>query len=780
METVVNKANSVDKSISDEPRFSLGRLWRLASKELREILRDRRTIITLVLMPLLVYPLLGILAQKFLLNSLLPQDQTVRILVQSEEDRIAIEEYLADAEKIIAASKEARQPGDEQRANAGNPNSDRREKTEEDKQDSSTDDLKNKIAAAVDPNAIQFEFSVLNSAGVNSDSDPDELRNMLSQQVLDQDYDMGIVVERFDSRLKSAFEKISAFEFILNPASDTAVRGKNRILDRFQIRQEAFLADKTARLRFPFRFCDFRTLTFGSPASSTRSVPSLLTFFPLMLVLMTMTGAVYPAIDLTAGERERGTMEILISAPVSRLALLFGKFVAVLAVAMLTAIFNMVAMFLTVYTIGFDRFVFGEAGISLAVILQILFLLFVFAGFFSAVLLSLTSFARSFKEAQAYLIPLMLIALAPGVVSLLPGIELNLTLSIVPLVNMVLLGRDLLTGDADLVLAAVTILSTVFYGLVALSFAARTFGTDAILSGGSGTWTSMFKRPKSKLRFPLTSHALACLAILFPAFIVISGFANRIELPFNAKLGLNALVLIALFATLPLLFSIVCSIQIKTTFRFNGFGLPALAAALLLGFSIWTFVYEIEIAMLTESRLEVLKGIFDKIEFSFAEVPLWLKLVCLALTPAVCEEIFFRGFLLSAFRRSSRLWFAILGSALLFGVFHIVVPGALIYERMLPSTLLGILLAIICVRTGSLFPGMIMHGIHNGLLLTIAHYETELAEWGIGSEAGQQHLPYMVLGGALIPIVFAIPLLLFSKPQKDDFLLDKVAAETTS
>ena len=60
--------------------------------------------------------------------------------------------------------------------------------------------------------------------------------------------------------------------------------------------------------------------------------PSILAFVPLMLVLMTITGAVYPASDLTAGERERGTMEILVAAPVSRMSLLFGKFVAVIVV----------------------------------------------------------------------------------------------------------------------------------------------------------------------------------------------------------------------------------------------------------------------------------------------------------------------------------------------------------------------------------------------------------------------------------------------------------------
>ena len=61
------------------------------------------------------------------------------------------------------------------------------------------------------------------------------------------------------------------------------------------------------------------------------------TLVPLILILMTITGAVYPAIDLTAGERERGTLEVLVAAPIPRMSLLLAKYVAVLTVALLTA-----------------------------------------------------------------------------------------------------------------------------------------------------------------------------------------------------------------------------------------------------------------------------------------------------------------------------------------------------------------------------------------------------------------------------------------------------------
>ena len=154
-------------------------------------------------------------------------------------------------------------------------------------------------------------------------------------------------------------------------------------------------------------------IAYQPVAADTNTPFSLATLVPLVLILMTITGAVYPAIDLTAGERERGTLETLIAAPISRMALLAAKYAAVLTVAVLTAVVNLVAMSVTILSsrLGAELF---PGGLSLVLIAEVFALTILFAAFFSAILLALTSFARSFKEAQAYLIPIMLLAIAPG------------------------------------------------------------------------------------------------------------------------------------------------------------------------------------------------------------------------------------------------------------------------------------------------------------------------------------------------------------------------------
>ena len=174
---------------------------------------------------------------------------------------------------------------------------------------------------------------------------------------------------------------------------------------------DAFVEEVFARQSPPLRL----PVTWASkvlPSEAASSAFSLASIVPLILILMTVTGAVYPAIDLTAGERQRGTLEALIASPVPRYQLLCAKYAAVLTVVLLTAIANLAAMTATAFSTGLERAYSGREGLSIGLLALLLGLLAVFAMFFSAVILTLTSIARSFKERQAYLIPLMLVSLA--------------------------------------------------------------------------------------------------------------------------------------------------------------------------------------------------------------------------------------------------------------------------------------------------------------------------------------------------------------------------------
>ena len=205
---------------------------------------------------------------------------------------------------------------------------------------------------------------------------------------------------------------------------------------------------------------------------------------------MTITGAVYPAIDLTAGERERGTLETLMAAPISRFWILFSKFVAVVTVAMLTAVLNLVGMFATIWAFQLDK----QLGIEIFNFrryCRFWVLLILFAGFFSAVLLVVTSFAKSFKEAQVYLIPVILLSLGPGLMAMAPEMKLAGFNLVCPMVNILLMARDVINGGVEFGPALIVVVSTTVYGVLALSFAAKLFGSDAILYADANSLKEM-------------------------------------------------------------------------------------------------------------------------------------------------------------------------------------------------------------------------------------------------------------------------------------------------
>ncbi|MCC6511534.1 MAG: CPBP family intramembrane metalloprotease [Pirellulaceae bacterium] len=490
------------------------------------------------------------------------------------------------------------------------------------------------------------------------------------------------------------------------------------------------------------------------PSSTPTTLASLV---PLVLVLMTIAGAVYPAIDLTAGERERGTLEAMIVSPTPRSILLLAKYVAVVTVALLTAIANLMAMSITLWASGLGRMVLGGGGLSFSTVSQIFCLLVLFAMFFSAVLLSITSFAKSFKEAQAYLIPVMLVSLAPGVLSLLPQVRLTNFLAAVPLANIVLLSRDVLIGTASREAGVIAVVCTMIYAIAAIAVASRLFGSDASLQGSQGSWRDFVRRPDQTADAPTVDQMALTMACLFPLYFVASTSLPMLGGGLEYRLVMASAISWLLIFGLPTWVARYRRLNFTSTFLLST-GRPTswiwlLPGILLLAGSLWMISHELMIfsqqlglATFTPEQMKKAQAFADKMP----SVPLALLLFTGALTPAICEEWFFRGFVMSALRRFGFAT-AVIGSALLFGLMHVLTSNVLSLERLLPSLFMGLVLGMIAWRTKSLWPGVWLHAGHNGLLLSIGHYKAELTELGIGVQEGG-HLPIAWLAGGALAI----------------------------
>jgi sodium transport system permease protein len=209
-------------------------------------------------------------------------------------------------------------------------------------------------------------------------------------------------------------------------------------------------------------------------------------FLPYMIVILAMSGAMYPAIDLTAGEKERGTLETILVTPVSRLDITAGKFLTVLTASVITILLATTSMSLSA-SLGFAKmgqFAPGEQiqfSIRPLSILLLLGLMFPIACLFSSALLSVALFAKSFKEAQSYVTPLMFVVILPAMISFLPGFELDWRLVFIPVVNISMAAKEVLMGSYKWGFILLIFISTFIYAGFSIFVTKRLFEKEEIL-----------------------------------------------------------------------------------------------------------------------------------------------------------------------------------------------------------------------------------------------------------------------------------------------------------
>jgi ABC-2 type transport system permease protein/sodium transport system permease protein len=386
------------------------------------------------------------------------------------------------------------------------------------------------------------------------------------------------------------------------------------------------------------------------------------------------------------------------------------------------------------------------------------------------VLLSITSFARSFKEAQAYLIPLMLVSLAPGFLSVMPDLQLNAVLSVTPLANIVLLARDVLEGDAPPLWATVAVLSTLLYAAVALAIAARIFGSDAILYGSEGSWGDLFRKPPHPLPQATVAGALAALAVVTPLYILLGGLPTMLRgLAMPTQLMLAGTLTITIFFAAPYLLARWQGVSLAGGFQLRRASWFSLVAAIVLGGSLAPLAYELIIvsrelgvATLSDRQLRDFMSRLQEVIAQWRELHPLAIVVPLALVPAVCEEWFFRGYLLGSLRGRAPAWLAIGATAVVFGLFHASLGGVIMVERVLSSAALGLVLGWLCWSSQSVFPGMILHAINNSLMLSLAYWGEGLKALGLDVR-DQQHLPPSWLAAAVVLTAMGLALSYFGR-----------------
>ena len=207
-------------------------------------------------------------------------------------------------------------------------------------------------------------------------------------------------------------------------------------------------------------------------------------FLPYMLMILCLNGGMYPAMDLTAGEKERGTLETLLVSPASRLDIAAGKFLAVLTASFITGILGTASMGISSMMgfAGFDENAPAAAfSLSPTSVLLVLLLIIPVSALFSSLLLALSLMARSYKEAQSYVTPLMIVVIFPAFASLMPGFELQTAHIFIPIMNTSLVLRDVLLGTFQWGKIALVFLVNAIYAGFGIFLAKRMFEKESVL-----------------------------------------------------------------------------------------------------------------------------------------------------------------------------------------------------------------------------------------------------------------------------------------------------------
>lgn len=206
---------------------------------------------------------------------------------------------------------------------------------------------------------------------------------------------------------------------------------------------------------------------------------------PYLFIIFCFTGSMYPAIDLAAGEKERGTLETLLTAPIHRRVFVLGKFAIVTLTGVVSALIAMLGMFVTLTQFSDQlpapivegaRHLFAPAPLA-----AIFALILPMAMFFAGLLLMLSVYARTYKEAMSIVSPLMIVVLIPAMVTLLPGTHLTLSTALVPVLNVSLATRELLSGTAEPALIAVVFTSLITLAAATLWACTRWFAREDIV-----------------------------------------------------------------------------------------------------------------------------------------------------------------------------------------------------------------------------------------------------------------------------------------------------------
>lgn len=676
-------------------------------REMSDQLRDRRTLFTITILPIMLYPLIGMLMMQV---AQFNREHAVQIRI------IGNEHWPRDLPLISDGNQLQVRPGLE----------DMRRLVEFEtrkwpKDVSSRDELEETARAAIALDEVDAVLIV----------EPDfeqRLKDRLALTATSDTNTSPAQAASFPISSQDAEASVDGLKLVANLARDHSQMAQSRlelILNDWRenwVASQLESAGMNPRLVAPLRLD--RTDT---AAPSVRRAMLWSKILPFVMLVWALTGAFYPAIDLCAGEKERGTLETLLSSPARRPEIVWGKLGAITVFSIGSAMLNLMSMHLTAGIIVKQLANQGSGQIAEALgpmpfhaFGWLVLLLLPMAAFFSALALAVAALARSTKEGQYYLMPLLLFTLPLVALPMLPSLELNLGTSLVPVSGAVFLVRSLIEGryTEAVIHLPVVLLVTACCCSLSIRWAIRQFESESVMFRESDRWNvrawlQQVWRDRGDTASP--TEAVLCGVIILVGMFFAQFVAGATINSWEAIVKSTVIVQIGLILSPCLLMAVFLTRSLRNALRIHRPQTSHLGAAVLLGISMHPSYLLLgdgiqSVYQIGDETALVLKMFQDMV----TSQPLWCVLLLMACLPAVCEELAFRGFIFGGLLRHGGALRAIVVSALFFGFTHTLL------QQSIAASLMGLVLGLIAWRTGGVLCTIIVHLINNSLSLTLA------------------------------------------------------------
>ncbi|MDP2306023.1 MAG: CPBP family glutamic-type intramembrane protease [Pseudomonadota bacterium] len=434
-------------------------------------------------------------------------------------------------------------------------------------------------------------------------------------------------------------------------------------------------------------------------SDADRTLRRAASYLPALLMMLVASGGIYTALDVVTGERERRTIETLLTTAANRRDIAVAKFLVVLILVLGAAFVSLTSLYITSLT-PIGAAMTGGTALPVRAYLVSLVLFLPLAATLAAILTAAAARVSDFKSGQVYAFPALVVPTGLAAVALLPDATLTPFVALIPITNLSVALKEVLLGTANPGSLLLCLVASTGYAAAALTLTTRWLSQEEVLLGDRGG-------THRRLRGNFAPDALAVFVLGLCLFWFLAAPAQKADF----ALGI-AFTQFALFLPLGLGAPAFYGLAVRDTLALRLPRLPDLAWGVVAGALcplVGLCVAEAQATFLPMSAdiLKLLNGIVPP------DLPLPVLLLLVSVAPALCEEMLFRGAIQGLLARSMRPWLAALVTAVAFGLFHFSL------FRILPTAILGLLFGLARARTGSLVVPVIMHAMNNGLFVLL-------------------------------------------------------------